>query len=89
MSHLTRRIKESKQTGNSEYTVTFKNGVRVIIWKGEPYHTADGEKFRLFIDGFRFSAIAPDHTLIAFEFDKYLPYDVMLNVLNIMSRRSV
>lgn len=87
MSHLGRRIIKSEETGNGEITVHFKNGARVVIWKGEYYQTPEGEKFRLFIDGFRFSAIAPDHTLIDFEFDKYLPYDVMLNILNIMSRR--
>lgn len=89
MSHLSRRIEESKVTGDGEFTVIFKNGMKVTIWKGEKYETSDGGKFRLFIDGFRFAAVDPDDELIDYELDKYLPYDVMLNVLNIMSRRVV
>jgi len=88
MSHLARRIKKTTITHNGEITVIFKNGVKVVIWKGEYYNTQDGERFRLFIDGFKYS-VTVNKELIDSEIDGFVTYDVMLNVLNIMSRRVV
>jgi len=87
MSHLGRRIKETREGGNGEITVTFKNDIKVVIWKGDYYHTREGKKFRLYLDGFKYSAQSEGGNLIDFEIDNFVTYDVMLNILNTLSRR--